>query len=78
MKRDFDICLDFLAAVILFVLVLLVAIAFRFTSKGPVLYCFDRFGRNNLILKTSKFRSIRVSTPAVATHLLANARSHMT
>jgi len=78
MKRVFDICLGCLAAVILFVMVLLVAIAVRLTSKGPVLYWFDRVGRKNVIFKTPKFRSIRVGTPAVATHLLADARSHLT
>ena len=78
MKRVFDICLGCLAALILFVLVLLVAVAVRVTSKGPVLYWSDRVGRNNVIFKMPKFRSMRVGTPAVATHLLADARSHLT
>jgi O-antigen biosynthesis protein WbqP len=78
MKRIFDICLGCLAALILFVPVLLVAIAVRLTSKGPVLYWSDRVGRNNVIFKMPKFRSMRVGTPAVATHLLADARSHLT
>ena len=67
-----------LAALILFVPVLLVAIAVRLTSKGPALYWSDRVGRNNVIFKMPKFRSMRVGTPAVATHLLADARSHLT
>jgi len=58
--------------------VLLVAIAVRLTSKGPALYWSDRVGRNNVIFKMPKFRSMRVGTPAVATHLLADARSHLT
>ena len=37
-----------------------------------------RVGRNNVIFKMPKFRSMRVGTPAVATHLLADARSHLT
>ena len=78
MKRAFDICLGSLAALILFVPVLLVAIAVRFTSKGPALYWSDRVGRNNVIFKMPKFRSMRVGTPAVATHLLADACSHLT
>ena len=78
MKRVFDICLGCLAALILFVPVLLVAIAVRLTSKGPALYWSDRVGRNNVIFKMPKFRSMRVGTPAVATHLLADARSHLT
>jgi O-antigen biosynthesis protein WbqP len=78
MKRAFDICLGCLAALILFVPVLLVGIAVRLTSKGPALYWSDRVGRNNVIFKMPKFRSMRVGTPAVATHLLADARSHLT
>ena len=57
---------------------LLVAMAVRLTSKGPALYWSDRVGRNNAIFKMPKFRSMRVGTPAVATHLLTDARSHLT
>ena len=78
MKRVFDICLGCLAALILFVPVLLVAMGVRLTSKGPALYWSDRVGRNNVIFKMPKFRSMRVGTPAVATHLLADARLHLT
>ena len=78
MKRLFDIFLGCLAALVLFVPVLLVVIAVHLTSKGPALYWSDRVGRNNVIFKMPKFRSMRVGTPAVATHLLADARSHLT
>ncbi|MEI6551571.1 MAG: sugar transferase [Betaproteobacteria bacterium] len=78
MKRLFDVVLGCLAALILFVPVLLVAIAVRLTSKGPALYWSDRVGRNNVIFKMPKFRSMRVGTPAVATHLLANPKAHLT
>lgn len=78
MKRVFDILLGCLAAFILFVPVLLVAIAVRLTSKGPALYWSDRVGLNNVIFKMPKFRSMRVGTPAVATHLLANPKAHLT
>ncbi len=78
MKRVFDIFLGCLAALILFVPVLLVAMTVLLTSKGPALYWSDRVGRNNVIFKMPKFRSMRVGTPAVATHLLAHARSHLT
>jgi O-antigen biosynthesis protein WbqP len=78
MKRVFDIFLVCPAALILFVPVLVVAIAVRLTSKGPALYWSDRVGRNNVIFRMPKFRSMRVGTPAVATHLLADAASHLT
>ena len=78
MKRVFDICLGCLAALALFVPVLLVAMAVRLTSKGPALYWSDRVGRNNMIFKMPKFRSMRVGTPAVATHLLVGAQAYLT
>jgi O-antigen biosynthesis protein WbqP len=71
MKRLFDLLLAIFAALLLSVPVLLVALAVRLTSRGPVLYWSDRVGRNNKPFKMPKFRSMRVGTPAVATHLLA-------
>ena len=78
MKRVFDISLGCLAVLILFVPFLLVAIAVCVTSKGPLLYWSDRVGRNNVIFKMPKFRTMKVGTPAVATHLLGNAKIHLT
>jgi len=52
--------------------------AVRLTSPGPALYWSDRVGRANQIFRMPKFRSMRVGTPAVATHLLTNAISHLT
>ena len=78
MKRLFDLVLSMLAALVLLVPLLLVAIAVRLTSKGPALYWSNRVGRNNVIFKMPKFRSMRVGTPAVATHLLADAPLHLT
>lgn len=78
MKRAFDLMLGLLASLILFIPVVLVAILVRLTSPGPALYWSDRIGKNNTIFKMPKFRSMRVGTPAVATHLLADAHSHLT
>jgi O-antigen biosynthesis protein WbqP len=78
MKRIFDFVLGGVAAVVVLVPVLLVAVAVRLTSKGPALYWSDRVGRNNQIFKMPKFRSMRLGTPAVATHLLGNPAAHLT
>jgi O-antigen biosynthesis protein WbqP len=78
MKRMFDLVLCSVAVVLFLVPMLFVAFAVRLTSKGPVLYWSERVGRNNMIFKMPKFRSMQVGTPAVATHLLANPRSHLT
>ena len=78
MKRFFDLLLALAAAVILAIPVLLVAVLVRMTSPGPALYWSDRVGRNNKLFKMPKFRSMRVGTPAVATHLLADPKAHLT
>jgi len=78
MKRLFDMLLAVCAAVMLALPMALVALAVRLTSPGPALYWSDRVGRHNKIFKMPKFRSMRVGTPAVATHLLTNATSHLT
>ncbi len=78
MKRTLDLLLGFLAALVLLAPLIIVAIAVRLTSKGPVLYWSDRVGRHNTIFKMPKFRSMRVGTPAVATHLLGNPEVYLT
>ncbi|MDZ4127874.1 MAG: sugar transferase [Hydrogenophaga sp.] len=78
MKRLFDLLLAVGAALVLALPVALVALAVRLTSPGPALYWSDRVGRGNTIFKMPKFRSMRVGTPAVATHLLTNASAHLT
>jgi O-antigen biosynthesis protein WbqP len=58
--------------------ILLVSALVRLTSEGPILYWSDRVGHNNKIFKMPKFRSMRVGTPAVATHLLNNPDVYLT
>ena len=77
-KRAFDLFLALAAAVVLAVPVLLVSAIVRLTSPGPALYWSDRVGRLNTIFKMPKFRSMRVGTPAVATHLLADPNAYLT
>ena len=77
-KRIFDLILAVLAAVVLALPVLLVALAVRLTSSGPALYWSDRVGRHNRIFRMPKFRSMRIGTPAVATHLLKDPNAYLT
>jgi O-antigen biosynthesis protein WbqP len=53
-------------------------LAVRLTSPGPALYWSDRIGRHNRLFKMPKFRSMRIDTPAVATHLLSNPEQWLT
>lgn len=78
MKRVFDLAVAIVVAVVLVLPILIVAIAVRLTSPGPALYWSDRMGRYNRIFKMPKFRSMRIDTPAVATHLLQNPDNWLT
>lgn len=78
MKRVVDLLLAAVAGVLLLVPMGLVALAVRLTSKGPVLYWSDRVGRHNVIFRMPKFRSMKVDTPAVATHLLDRPDDYLT
>ncbi len=78
MKRLFDLVLGLTAATLLLVPLVVVATLVRLTSPGPALYWSDRVGRHNKIFKMPKFRSMRVGTPPVATHLLGNPNAYLT
>ncbi len=78
MKRCFDLLLALLALTVLIWPMLLVALAVRLTSPGPALYWSDRVGKDNAIFKMPKFRSMRIDTPAIATHLLEKPEAWLT
>lgn len=78
MKRIFDLALAIFLAGVLALPVLIVAALIRLTSPGPALYWSDRVGRHSKVFRMPKFRSMHVGTPAVATHLLANPKMHLT
>lgn len=78
LKRLIDLMLAIAATLFLLLPLILVALAVRFTSPGPALYWSARVGRHNQIFKMPKFRSMRIDTPAVATHLLENPNQWLT
>jgi O-antigen biosynthesis protein WbqP len=77
-KRAFDLFLALCASLVFLIPILVVAMTVKFTSEGPVLYWSERVGRRNRNFSMPKFRSMRVGTPAVATHLLANPDAYLT
>lgn len=78
MKRLIDILVAGLAGVLLAPVVLVVALAVKITSPGPVLYWSKRVGRCSAIFHMPKFRTMKVGTPVVATHLMIDASSALT
>jgi O-antigen biosynthesis protein WbqP len=77
-KRCFDIVVSSLALLCLFWLLLATALLVRFTSKGKVLHWSQRVGRDNHLFNMPKFRSMRIDTPVVATHLLSSPSAFLT
>ena len=78
MKRTFDITMSLLALLVFGVPMLIVAVLVKLTSKGPALYWSDRVGRHNAIFKMPKFRTMRIDTPSLATHLLGDPDRFLT
>ncbi len=78
MKRLFDFSLSVFAIAILAIPLLIIATVIRLTSPGSILFWSQRVGRNNQIFQMPKFRSMRLDTPAVATHLLHNPDQWLT
>jgi O-antigen biosynthesis protein WbqP len=78
MKRTFDIILLVIVLLLVIIPLLIIAVLVRITSQGPVLYWSDRVGKNNGIFRMPKFRTMKINTPAVATHLLSNPDQYLT
>lgn len=78
MKRLFDLVLALILMLILALPILLLVILVRMTSPGPAFYWSDRVGTDNRIFPMPKFRTMRIGTPAVATHLLKNPAAYLT
>ena len=78
MKRLFDLLLASIAMTMFLLPIMIVAMLVRLTSKGSVLYWSDRVGIHNTIFKMPKFRSMKIDTPVVATHLLTDPKSVLT
>ena len=78
MKRCFDLVLAAVALLLMAAPLLILAVLVRLTSPGPILYWSDRVGKGNRIFRMPKFRSMRVGTPALATHLLEDPDRYLT
>ena len=78
-KRAFDIFCSFIAIILLSLPMLIIAIAIKIDSKGPVFFKQDRIGKKKKIFKILKFRSMYTDTdPNAPTHQLNDANSHIT
>lgn len=77
-KRLFDTTLALALFLVFLWPLLILALVIKWTSEGPVLHWSKRVGKDNRIFLMPKFRSMKINTPQLATHLLANAQDHLT
>lgn len=77
-KRLYDVVFACIGLLALFLPMGVIALLIRITSEGPVLYWSERVGADNKIFFMPKFRTMLCGTPVLATHLLQDARRHLT
>ncbi|TAK90675.1 MAG: sugar transferase [Burkholderiaceae bacterium] len=78
MKRCVDLVLACCLGLIFLLPILLLGALVRMTSTGSALYWSDRVGRRNRVFRMPKFRSMRIDTPPVATHMLTDPDVYLT
>lgn len=78
LKRLFDVTFSALGLLLALPALLLIAVAIRAESRGPILYISRRVGRNSSLFLMPKFRSMCIDTPVVATHLLVDPDRYLT
>lgn len=78
MKRIFDFLMSLIGIFILSPIIIIVALCVKLTSKGPILFKQRRIGKNNEEFSIYKFRTMRIDTPNVPTHLLENPEQWIT
>lgn len=78
-KRFFDFIIAFLGSIILLPLFLIIIIAIKIDTRGPVLFVQKRIGKNKRNFNILKFRTMRIDTPKdTPTHLLEEPEKYIT
>lgn len=79
MKRIIDIVLSVLAIILLLPLIIILSLAIKADSKGPVFFRQVRVGKNKSLFYILKFRTMRIDTPKnIPTHMLTDPESYIT
>ena len=77
-KRIFDLIILLICLSVFIVPIIFIYISIRITSGKNVIYWSDRIGKDNIIFKMPKFRTMKADTPSVATHLLKKPENWIT
>jgi O-antigen biosynthesis protein WbqP len=78
MNRAFDFSISLLLLVVFSPVLAFVALLISLTSSGGVIFKSNRVGRQNRIFPMWKFRTMRIDTPQLATHLLEKPQNFLT
>lgn len=78
LKKIFDITLSMALLLILLVPFIIFGLIIKYDSPGPIIYWSNRIGLDNKVFLMPKFRSMKVDSPPLATHLLSNPNYHIT
>ena len=78
MKRSFDFILALFLILLLMVPMIIITIVINLTSRGAAIHWSERVGKNNVVFKMPKFRSMKLDTPPLATHLLKDSNMTLT
>ena len=76
-KRIFDLILAAILVILLGLPMLLIAAFIKLRSRGPAIFWTDRVGRNNVIFRMAKFRTMKINAPQVATHLMKDPGAYL-
>lgn len=77
MKKLLDIFLAILGILFFLIPMSFIFLIVKFSSKGEVIYWSKRVGRDNIVFKMPKFRTMLKDTPVTASDLLENPRKHL-
>ena len=77
-KRLFDFILSLIGAVVLLPVFLILAIVVWIDDPGPIIFKQQRVGKNKKLFWLYKFRSMKVKTPDLPTHLLSDPEQYIT
>ena len=77
-KRGIDLFGAVSLIIILSPILLVLSILVKLTSNGPVIHWSKRIGRDNEVFLMAKFRTMKIETPQIATHLMSDPDSYLT
>lgn len=77
-KRVIDFVLSLIGGIVLLPIFLIISLAIVIDDPGPVIFKQKRVGKGKKLFWLHKFRSMKVNTPDIPTHLLEHPEQYIT